>query len=154
MKSMKLALAAAAAAGILALACGPAVAADVYRWVDEAGKVHYGDKVPDRYQSKSRKMDSTETPSAEQRQEAQQRAVRDRQRLLNMPATPPDTGSLTIGTQDDTSKMTSCELEWKKFSDSNECFAPFFVKGGGIKAEAFKQCSQVAAPTCGPYPGK
>lgn len=38
----------------LALASGPAVAQKLYRWVDENGQVHYGDKVPPQYASQDR----------------------------------------------------------------------------------------------------
>lgn len=40
----------------LALASGPAVAQKVYRWVDENGQVHYGDKVPPQYADQDREI--------------------------------------------------------------------------------------------------
>ncbi len=35
--------------GALLLASGPAAAGKLYKWVDENGKVHYGDKIPPKY---------------------------------------------------------------------------------------------------------
>ncbi len=39
---------------LLALAAGPAAAQKLYRWVDENGQVHYGDKVPPEYADQDR----------------------------------------------------------------------------------------------------
>jgi len=81
----------------LALASGPAMAQKVYRWVDENGQVHYGDKVPPQYASQDRdilnkhgvavgRQEGLETPAEarariaqEERQKAEQeKAQRDR----------------------------------------------------------------------------
>lgn len=43
---------AALTAGIVALACDPSWAT-TYKWVDEKGEVHYGDKIPPEYAGKS-----------------------------------------------------------------------------------------------------
>ena len=39
---------------LLALAAGPAAAQKLYRWVDENGQVHYGDKIPPQYADQDR----------------------------------------------------------------------------------------------------
>ena len=81
----------------LALASAPAVAQKVYRWVDENGQVHYGDRVPPQYAKQDREVlnkqgvavareEGLETPEQarlrmerEERQKAEQeRARRDR----------------------------------------------------------------------------
>jgi len=41
--------------GSLSLA---ASAADVFRWTDERGKVHYGETVPERYKATAKKVDA------------------------------------------------------------------------------------------------
>ena len=39
---------------LLVLAAGPAAAQKLYRWVDESGQVHYGDKIPPQYADQDR----------------------------------------------------------------------------------------------------
>lgn len=39
---------------VLALASGPAIAQKLYRWVDENGQVHYGDRIPPQYADQDR----------------------------------------------------------------------------------------------------
>ena len=62
--------------GLLSLAT---YAADVFRWVDENGKIHYGDSVPERYKQKAKKLDSegAEVTGA-RRQEVEARIARDK----------------------------------------------------------------------------
>jgi hypothetical protein len=82
---------------LLGLMSGPAVAQKLYKWVDENGQVHYGDKVPPEYANQDRDVlnkrgmaigheEGTETPAeirAREEQEklakaAQEQAQRDR----------------------------------------------------------------------------
>lgn len=84
----------------LALASGPAVAQKLYRWVDENGQVHYGDKIPPQYASQDREVlnkqgiavgreEGEETPAEarariereEREKDARERAYRDRMLL-------------------------------------------------------------------------
>ena len=56
-----------AGAVLCALCSTGAVAGTVYRWVDEQGKVHYAEVVPERYRNKAKPVDVTSNaPSAEQ----------------------------------------------------------------------------------------
>jgi hypothetical protein len=36
----------------------PALAADIYRWTDETGRVNYGNVVPEQFKSAARKIDT------------------------------------------------------------------------------------------------
>jgi uncharacterized protein (DUF3084 family) len=86
---MKTLLATAFAAVLLGTA--PAEAARMYKWVDENGKVHYGDKVPPQYAKQERKvlneqgvevgtLDAAKTPEqiAEEERLAEQRREQER----------------------------------------------------------------------------
>ena len=70
----------------LALACPPAEAQKVYRWVDKNGQVHYGDKVPPEYAEQDRDIldesgikvghqPGADTPEKARQREAQERAA-------------------------------------------------------------------------------
>jgi hypothetical protein len=43
-------------------------------------------------------------------------------------------------------KKARCEKEWKKYRESEACFAPYRLANGGIKAEAFKHCTEIKQP--------
>jgi len=65
----------------VALLSLPAGAADIYRWVDENGKVHISDTVPEKYRKSAKRIDSGQyevTP--QQRAAAEALAERDRER--------------------------------------------------------------------------
>jgi Domain of unknown function (DUF4124) len=130
--------------------------AQVYRWVDSSGKVHYGEVVPERYKAGARLVTGgTPDPTPAQTREAQERAARDkleaaeRERARN--ASAPSAARPAQATE---SAGTSCEAEWKKFAESNECYSPYLFRGG-VKPEGAEKCGPaVAAPTCGPAPAK
>lgn len=71
----------------LALASGPALAQKLYRWVDENGQVHYGDKVPPEYANQDRDVlnkrgvavgreEGAETPEEARAREAREQAAK------------------------------------------------------------------------------
>ena len=41
---------------------------------------------------------------------------------------------------------TACERRWHAYAASVACFNTFRVVGGGLKPEAFQQCTEVAQP--------
>ena len=43
-------------------------------------------------------------------------------------------------------KKNRCELAWKKYRESQACFAPYILVNGGVKAEAFKHCTEIKQP--------
>jgi len=77
---------------LLALASGPAAAQKLYKWVDENGQVHYGDKIPPEYANQDREVlnkqglsvgreEGAETPEearAREEREKQAKAAADR----------------------------------------------------------------------------
>ena len=53
----------------------PLYAGDIYRWVDENGRIQFSDVVPEKYKKSAKKIDSRQYElSAEQRREAEARA--------------------------------------------------------------------------------
>jgi len=136
----------------LAITSGPA-SADVFRWVDEVGKVHYGDQVPDRYRSSQRKVQPNQAEST-----AADRSSASPEPRQNPPSAPPQpvpAGAPAIANQIRPSPRALCDAEWKRFLDSAACYGPFHVGRGGIRAEAVTVCGPaVIAPSCGPMPQK
>jgi len=143
---------------MLASATVNTAGATVYRWVDDQGKVHYAEVVPQRYQGVAKRVGApANEPSAGQRREPLERArqekataaevATERQRL---PAsTPPaaaaskPAGKRPAQTPND---QTDCETWQRLYLESIECFGPFRTVRGATRPEAFEVCNVVAEP--------
>ena len=68
-------------------AAGLSNAADIWRWVDEHGRTHVADSVPERYKAIATKIESQKSqPSESERAAAVGRAAKDRERLAALEA--------------------------------------------------------------------
>jgi uncharacterized protein DUF4124 len=127
-----------------------AARAEVFRWVDENGKTHYGDVVPEKYKQKAKRVDSSGPEvSGAQRQEAAERAAKEKARL--------DALQKSRDAKDDAAKAGSpapvaqsgdeCEEQMKAYLDSLACFDKYRnAKGRGAKVEGFQECKEVPQP--------
>lgn len=137
-------------------------ATDIYRWVDEQGRTHAGDVVPERYKGVAVRIDSKAfQPSERQRAEAADRAAKDRARWSEIEASrqaqsqssAASSASLGASTRQAASPTGSeCDRLWQEYHQSQVCFAPYQLGGRGIKAEAYSKCKEVPNPSqkCGP----
>ena len=135
-----------------------AVASTVYRWVEDQGKVHYSDVVPERYRSKAKPVNALAAePTPEQQREALERAQRERAKALapSISRSSPPVSALPASAASAPSRkhpiqapneQTDCETWQRLYMESIECFGPFRTVGGGIKPEAFEVCNVVAEP--------
>jgi hypothetical protein len=140
----------------LALLSLPAGAADIYRWVDENGRVHISDVVPEKYRSSAKRLDTGPEPSPQERAAAEARAAAERERAkaseaaaaAAAPSAPAPSAAPPKPAEDD------CALAHRKYKDSIACFAPFINSNGTTRAEAFQYCVSVPdpSPRCGPAP--
>lgn len=142
---------------LLAFACmSPGTyAADIFKWVDEKGQVHYGQTVPEKFKRSATKVDRVEpAPSEAQRQEAAARAAQEKAKAESLateranstkPRSDPPPLPATAATN---SKENSCEAQWKKYRESEACFGPYRTANGGIRPEALQKCVAVKEPTC------
>jgi len=145
---------------------GQVQASDIYRWVDDEGRTHLSDSVPDRYKDSATRVDTRRyelTP--EQQREAQDRADRERTRSATIePAAPAPSEAPAPASAappqppvkrpvERVTANTDCVTWWRLYRESQECFGPFHTVGGGIKPEAFDHCNEVPGPEpkCGPY---
>ncbi len=151
--------------GVLAasLAFG-AGATDIYRWVDENGRTHLSDVVPERYRDTATRVDSrSHELTPEQRREARERAAREAERAnpappaaAQVPLAPAPAALPTAVVKrpaQTVTENTDCATWWRLYQESQECFGPFRLVGGGIKLEAFEHCNEIPSPElrCGPY---
>ena len=170
----------AAAVLLVSSACAFAHAAQVYKWVDEQGHVHYGNAVPKPHQKSAQPVDTTvPVPSDAERRDAAALAEREKAAAENLrrererarlqeaskaapagkaapapavkaaPAPVPSTAPAPAPSSPTTAlsdKKRQCEEEFKRFRQSQDCFAPYRTATGGIRAEAFKHCVEVKMP--------
>jgi Domain of unknown function (DUF4124) len=144
--------------GASCLLASVAVAATVYRWVDDQGKVHYSDVVPERYRSKAKPVNAPAAePTPEQQREAVERAQSEKARA-SAPSSSRSSLPLSARPAPATSapsrkrpvqvpnEQTDCETWQRLYMESIECFDPYRTVGGGIKPEAFEACNVVPEP--------
>ncbi len=134
----------------LALALAGAAHAELFKWVDENGKTHYGDRVPDRYQKQQKALKVEKAPSQADRDAAVQRLQKERSAVEALKAQR-DAKAQTAGkpvkpAASGPANETACQKEWRLFLDAKTCFQPFRTATGGIRAEAYEHCKEVAEP--------
>ncbi len=147
-----------------------AYADEIYRWVDENGRTQFSDKVPDRYRNAASRIDTNPSELTDsQRQEAAERAAREKAIVERAsearaeplrPESPPS--AAVMGARDSLSqKKLDCERMQREYRESQECFAPYIVRGrkgkyrnGVVLPEAFLYCKPVPDPSlqCGSPP--
>jgi hypothetical protein len=133
--------------------------ATTYRWVNDQGQVHYSDVVPERYKSRARPLAPPPAePTPEDRQQALERAARDRAQLdraaaaskpaARPPVPPPGASSAAAGKRPAQvpTATTDCQTWQRLHQESADCFGPFRTVRGGIKPEAFEHCVEVPEP--------
>jgi len=148
----------------------PADAADVYRWTDEAGRIHFSDSVPERFRVSAQRVRIGTPRSEAQQLQAIEAAGAERRRAMAYQAESPQTAAPSLvqpaqpsaesparevaasqpsfGDRFDT---RDCAALYQQYWDSQACFAQYQTKTG-IRAEAFKHCTEVRDPSdkCGP----
>ena len=137
----------------LVLSCSPATAADIYRWVDEHGKVHVSDVVPEKYRKSAKRIDSSQFEvSPEDRMAAEQRAAAERARAYPKPAAAAAVSPTSQPAPAKPPAASDCETAHRTYRESTDCFARFVNANGSVRAEAFQHCTPVPDPSqrCGP----
>jgi hypothetical protein len=145
---------------LLCLAAPAVQATAICRWVDESGRTHLADSVPDRYRAQARCTDSRQYElSPDQVRSAQQRAAeeqsgaseRSARRAASTASAPaPTAGAASRPAQKRPATVitegTDCATRWRLYDESAACFGPFRTTRGGIKPEAYAVCNEVPRP--------
>lgn len=134
---------------------GP-VLAQVYKWVDENGKVHYGDAPPEQAQGKKKSVKiNTPAPSPADREAALKRAEEERRKLDQFTQTrrsaeakaKQDKPATATAGSTAPANETPCQKEWREFREKAACFAPYRTATGGIRPEAYERCKEAVQPS-------
>ena len=140
---MKHALALAFVAG-LALA-GAAFAVDVYKWTDNKGVVHYGDRPASGVASRTVKVPD-DALSPEDEAAANERLERARAQLAE-PS--PDVDPVPVVKPRKKAVSSSCTDAWAHFDAAQACYASHRAANGkGVSAAGLAVCRPMPQPTC------
>ncbi len=142
--------------------------AEVFKWVDEAGNVHFGDRIPEQHKQAGESVElSVRTPSVEEQSQAESRAEsvrravddlgdqrREQERLeeseqgsaQQKASTLPEKVKPGQGRLTREQRMANYEAEMKRYRESLECFGKYQIKGGGTRGYAFEECESVKKP--------
>jgi Domain of unknown function (DUF4124) len=148
-----------ATAAALAFASA-APAATIYRWVDKAGKTHFGDTVPSEYRNVAKPIENKVTaPSAEEQRQAIERAAQASKpassavgaaSAASAASAPKRTAVADAPTPkrppQAPTENTNCQTWLLLYLESLDCFGPYRTVGGATKAEAFEHCTPVIEP--------
>lgn len=144
------------------LSSSATLATVVYRWVDERGRTHVSDVVPDRYRKSAKPVNlGPYEVSPEDKRQAEERAARDkaaasmRKPGQSEPASQAASAASALPTRRPSQGVTSttdCATWRRLYQESLDCFGPYRTSRGGIKPEAFDNCTLVPSPDekCGP----
>lgn len=124
-------------------------AGEIYRWVDENGKTHVSDVVPEKYKGSARLVSPGREPTPEERRAAEERARLDRERATQAS---PARAAQSAPPEPQAQAESDCERAHRLYKESQECFMPYRNANGSIRSEAFQRCAQVPDPStrCGP----
>jgi hypothetical protein len=131
----------------------PAHSLDIYQWVDELGKTHMGDVVPEKYKAKAKLLNYRRDNISDADRRSAEAKVANSKVLLKPQQTDAPTQPTITHTPEpaEPAQSLSCTQKWDAYYRSQECFAPYLVRNGmggsTIKPEAYVHCREVKSPT-------
>lgn len=122
---------------LLLLATLPAQA-EIYKWVDEKGRTHFGEVVPDKYKKSATPM------AAQPLNTIQGSALRGPSRPAPAAEEAPPRQSAEV--ERPLTEAERCRAEQARYSRSQSCFARYRNANGSLKSEAAENCENVPQP--------
>ncbi len=136
-------------------------AADIYRWVDDAGKTHLSDTVPPKYRARATRVDSAAyelTPAQRAIAEARARQAGGARPVPPASAPAPaatlggaPAAAIGAASRPGANDASDCAGWQRRYTESQECFAQYKIVNGATRPEGFRQCTEVPDPAsqCG-----
>lgn len=138
---------AALAVFVTAMASSPADA-QIQRWTDAQGKVHYGDSPPPEASKDVKTLPKAAQLSSEE--EAQARAASQGYRN-SLRSPPPQSTVYESGFRSrrpNAAADSSCAAQWERYKVASSCFGSCRVARGGINSECAANCQPMTQPSC------
>lgn len=137
----------------LAAPCG----AQIKRWVDERGMVHYSDAAPPAAQPASgpvadvpgaAPLTPAEQASAEARRQQTRQELARPALLPASAASAAAPASAAAAASQPATGDHSCAAQWARYNAAYACMDPYRMVNGRIRPEAFEHCPQLDQPAC------
>ena len=130
---------------------GGVLAAEVWKWTDAQGVVHYGAAPPDDARIKASRVDLGDTSVTDSdRRAAEWRLAKDKTEAdragAEDAASRPAHAKRAKAAASTASSSSSCEEAWRRFNASYACFDPYRYGRGLIRPEAYQHCTEVPEP--------
>lgn len=126
--------------------------AATYKWVDERGNTNFGDSVPDKYKEKAKKIEVKHNSLPDSQNESTTKKPSYKTNSTRTTNQEQSEDLKTIQSEPTTNiqinKEESCKEKFRRFKESQDCFAPYLTKGGFIKEEALLHCTALPKPDC------
>ena len=140
-----------------ASAFGIAQAQEIYKWIDENGKVHYGDAPADSQKGRATKVEAKiPVPSDNQRGAATDRAARQKQSWDERTQKEADKTAATTAADsaepvDDfepevVAEGSSCEQQKRAYEEAARCFERYRSPTRVVDERAYDRCPDVKKP--------
>lgn len=114
--------------------------AEIYKWVDESGHTHFGEKIPEKY----RKSSTEVTP--QKINTIQGAKLKGPTPRGNAPATTQADTPAPAASAPPRGNADTCQAQWEKFRESQACFQRFRLANGAVRPEATEKCESVPQP--------
>lgn len=124
---------------LLLLAVLPAQA-EIFKWVDENGRTHFGEVVPDKYRKAATSM------SPQPLNTIQGSALRGSGRLNDAPANATSEPAENSAAPVPRSAAEQCRAQQERYRKSQECFARYRNANGSLRADASQNCEDIPQP--------
>lgn len=137
------------AAIVLALSVTTVQGQEIYRWINESGRVQYSDAPSSISKKKVQVIDYRESAASEsQRKDAVARTAKNKAALAKRPepAAPIVAQPQPVPQNVAAGQKTECEEAWARYNESIDCFAPYVLANGAMRQEAFSHCTEVKQP--------
>ena len=114
--------------------------AEIYKWVDDRGRTHFGEAPPEKYRKSAAPVATPPVNTIEGKVLGKGRDREAGESGSASAATPPPEPRL--------SEAEQCARAHERFSASQACFARYRNANGSLKADAADKCEAIAQPTC------
>lgn len=122
---------------LLLLAALP-VQAEIYKWVDEKGRTHFGEVVPEKFQKSATPM------AAQPLNTIQGSALRGPSRPASPASDEPERQAAEV--ERPLTEAERCRAEQERYSRSQACFARYRNANGSLRSDAAENCENVPQP--------
>jgi predicted CopG family antitoxin len=127
-----------------------------YKWIEENGRVNFGDLIPEKYKNKSKKIDILNSRSSTNQTESITKNREERTSESKVEAGGIDEVESNLSKNNPSNELAvdhaDCDKQWKQYKASQTCFGKYSLVNGHLKAEeALKNCTDIKQPDCSNY---